>query len=249
MTRQELLDMVQNNKHDSDFLESLLVENAKIGDSFGVGVILPHVDPHSNAYSVIVNATTKEVIDLMLRALNNTIPRGLNVVLRDVACLEMLEYLLRHARARFNVGYHQYECVRVATLNGDVNRVNVFLNCSTVNIHASGRNTMDKTCVELAVVFNYSEIVDLFIARGLKVTHAGYSDRVNRHVIIAEMNYQQRVSKSVNTLVKEYTTNNCKIPYDYINSSTIMSTIFPHELSSMRLLGKISTVLNRMENM
>jgi len=249
MDRQSIIDLVNSNRCNKSFLEEQLVNRAKSGESFAVSLLLPHIDPYSNAYSVLVNASNTEIIDMMLQSLNYSIPRGLNVILQDIRELDKLEHLLNHPRARFNVGYRQYSCVRTAIVNGDIKRVNVFLNYSTVNIHIAGNNTMDKTCVELAVELNYTEILYLFIARGLTVTHPGYSDNVNKHILIAQICYEQKVLAAIKKLMTEYILNNCKIPYDYMYTSNVMSHIFPYELHGIKLMGKISSLLDRMDDM
>lgn len=248
-SRQDLIDIVNANKNDFDFLENLLVERAKHDDDFGVSIILPHVNAQSNVFPVLTNTKSTAVVDIMLNSINNTITRSLNKVLTYITDLNILIYILNHPKARFNPGYRQFECVRIATLNGNLDRVRVFIDNAVVNIHSSGKSTLDKTCVELAVIFNYHNIIELFIDNGLKVISAQYTDQINRELIKITINYQKRISNALYKLNDMYFKNNGKVPYEYINASRVMMEIFPNEKSELKLMGKISSLLTIMDNM
>jgi transcriptional antiterminator Rof (Rho-off) len=246
---ENILNVVTTHRDDIDFLENLTIECAKANKVIGMRFILEKAPHVANIHNVITNTTSKEIVDIALSVLNNNVPRSLNTCLREVKDLSILKHLLTHRRAKFLVGYRQYECVRLAVLDGDVQRVNTFLQNSNVDIHSSGVNTMDKTCVELACMFKYDIMIEMFMGHGLNCLCSTYSDNIKKHVIELQCEFQKKREIAVNELLQAYISNRMSVPYAFINSSNVMSRIISPYKKRNVYQREYNSLINRLQYM
>jgi hypothetical protein len=122
------------------------------------------------------------VVEILLEAMRYTIPRHLNSCLYTIMNMEILHYILSHARARFIISYKTSEPLRVTVMNNDIERLVTFIQTSPLDVHSSGTSTLGKSSVELAVLFQYTDILTMFIELGVDCTRPRYSEVVNKYV-------------------------------------------------------------------
>jgi hypothetical protein len=225
MTDEDIFNLVISNAQDVSFLEHLVVDCAISNKVNAIRFVLEKASTTYNIINAITNAVSIELVDVVLSVINYTVPRYLNICLQRVKNLTILSYLLSHPRARFLVGYRQWECVRLAVLDGDFLRVNTFIINSNVDIHSAGLTTMDKTCVEIACMFDYNNIINLFIGHGLNCLNTTYSDKVQRHIITLQCDYQKKREAAVGELLNAFVNNNMVAPHSFMNSSDAMASI------------------------
>lgn len=240
-THTQVMNMINENRSDMERLEGEIVKAAIAGNVFAVTMLLSVVDVRTNAYQVIVNAKNEEVIEEVLSKLSYEVPRRLNACLRDIQDKGLLKYLLHHPRAKFMIRYHQSECIRIATLNGDVARLKIFMSASHVNVHSSGQNTMDKTSVQLAIIFGYKDVMFLFFSHGHDCTHGYYTEEMNRSVVQLQLEYRQEVLKGAHSLfnaVADDSIRSCEIYTGHLMS------LFPGGSPRHRMLRTTTRLIN-----
>lgn len=160
-------------------------------------------NPSEYACDILMNTNDTCVVDILLKIIEYKIPRGLNSLLSTIPNLSILAHLLIHPNIRFNVAYNNYEPLRIAVLNMDIDRISLFITTrpGTIDIHASGMTTMNKSSVELAVTFDYKNIILMFINDGMECNHEKYSDDVNDYVNALKRQYALENLKTMSDLV------------------------------------------------
>lgn len=124
---------------------------------------------------LLIIANDVLVVEVLLKSINYRVYRRLNACLSKIKSLEILNYIINHDYAHFNIGYKKSECVRYAVLNDDIERVKCFLmkkGFRNIDLTIQGLDTKNKCCVELAFDNGNDDMLELFINSGLEF----YSD-------------------------------------------------------------------------
>lgn len=143
-------------------------------------------DTYLNACELLSSTEDITVAELILVSIQYKIFRRLNACLSKIKSLDVLQYLVGHDIAVFNIGYKKSECVRMATLTNDIERVKCFLDTRSVrsfDLCTRGLNTMDKSCVELAYYNKNDEMLKLFISSGLDYSFSEFSYELREHLV------------------------------------------------------------------
>jgi len=76
-------------------------------------------------YALYILNTTDDIliVEKLFEVTNYVIPRGLNACLSTITNMNVIRYITSHTYARFNVAYKTYEPLRLAVLNGDLERI------------------------------------------------------------------------------------------------------------------------------
>lgn len=247
MSDETIFNLVSQNQDDNEFLENLTIECAIANKVNAIRFVLEKASHVSNIRSAIVNAASSEIVDVALSVIGNNVPRSLNACLHEIKDLSILRHLLTHRYSKFLVGYRQYECVRLAVLDGDIARVNLFLQHVHVDVHSSGTNTMDKTCVEIACMFNYDMILELFMCYNINCLNDNYSDKVTSHVIRVQCDYQRKRENAMHELLQAYIKNRMSVPHHFINNSDIMSRIVSSYKTADRFQRETNSLVDRLQ--
>lgn len=155
------------------------------------------------AFDILTQTDDILIVERLLQALDYKVNRSLNACLLVIMNMDVLSFIVNHPYAKFNVGYKTFEPVRLAVLNMDIERLAIFMSSKKVDIHASGQTTMNKSAVEIAVMFHYDQILLMFIEHGLKCTHKNYSMVVNNYVTALETKTKKDKMKIVCDVVDD----------------------------------------------
>lgn len=136
------------------------------------------------AFNIIVGTHDIIIVEKTLSALEYVIPRRLNRCLQVINDMEILEFLMTHQVVRFNLAYRNWEALRMSVLNNDHVRVRLFLASRKhmINVHSRGINTMNKSVVEIAVMYEHDDIIRSMIEVGIECEDEQYSKRINDYV-------------------------------------------------------------------
>lgn len=144
-------------------------------------------DVYSNITEWISNTTNVLVAEVLLEAINFEVFRRLNACLSRIRSLEVLEYIVNHDYAQFNLAYKKSECMRYATMNNDYERVKIFVskrNYRNFNLLARGLDTNDKNCIELAFANGNDKMITLFINSGAQYIDHLMSNKLKDHLML-----------------------------------------------------------------
>lgn len=144
-------------------------------------------DVYSNITEWLSNTTNVLVAEVLLEAVNFEVFRRHNACLSRIKSLEVLEYIINHDYAQFNLAYRKSECLRYATMNDDYERVKVFVSKKhyrNFSLLSRGLDTNDKNCIELAFANENDKMLTLFINSGAQYVDNLMSDKLKNHLTL-----------------------------------------------------------------
>ena len=218
----------------SDLYDTELVYAVNAGNAVAVKYMITRVpDPHY--YLCDLLSITKDILvaEILLESVDFLTFRRLNAALSKIESLEVLDYILNHDIALFNMAYRKSECIRYAALINDYDRVKCFLSSRTVHpfdLCVSSLTTIDKSCVELAFYNKNDEMLKLFIASGRTYTSVYFSYELSEHLSLLRNNMCRDI-----TVNKRKIFNLCK--YEGSTFHDIDSSIF--KLAFPECMGNI----------
>jgi hypothetical protein len=146
---------------------------------------LPSNDVYNLVTDLLSNTDDVLIAEVLLEAINFRVFRRLNTCLSRIENLEVLEYLLTHDYAQFNIAYRKSECLRYATLKNDYERVKLFVagrKYKNYSLTCRGMDTANKCAVELAYFNKNDKILKLFINSGVNYIDVMYSLPLLEHL-------------------------------------------------------------------
>jgi hypothetical protein len=141
---------------------------------------------HPAYYSEYILTHTDDVliVEKLFETLDYIIPSGLNTCLNSVSNMEILRYIVFHPYAMFDISYMTFEPLRMAVMGAQLERLSLFVSAygTSLNVHVRGLSTMDKSSVEIAVMFGYDDVILIFHDAGLTCSSEYYSDDTNEYI-------------------------------------------------------------------
>lgn len=154
------------------------------------------------------------IAEVLLESVDFIVFRRMNSCLSRIKSLEVLEYLLNHEVAHFNVRYRSSECLRYATLVNDFERVMCFIvkkNYKNYSLTVRGMDTKNKCCVELAFDNGNDEMMKLFINSGVPYYDESFSEKLKKHLKILEAEICDEKTSARRMLLEIYYENDIEI--------------------------------------
>ena len=193
-------------------------------------------DPIAHVADLMSITNDVLVAEVLLEAINFKVFRRLNSCLSKIKSLQVLHYLLNHDYAQFNMAHKKSECIRLATLDNDYERVKCFIhsrNFANYSLTRRGLNTLDKCCVELAFYNGNDEMLMLFINSGSTYWSDEYSDSLKQKLTDLQNNTCRSKMSNKRKLFEMFDKDKCMdiddLPDDVLNLA------FPECKSNKRL--------------